>query len=122
VDADKRVVGILTDRDICKAVATLNRLASDVPAVSLATKPVVTCGVDEDLQSVLQTMRTRHIRRLPAVDSANKLQGILSMDDVILHAEERGIRAQTVTFADAVRTLKGIYSTRPLPATSIVRP
>ncbi len=121
VDAEKRVVGILTDRDICKAVATMNRLPSEVSAASVAVKPAATCGVEEDLQSVLRTMRIRHIRRLPAVDKENRLQGILSMDDVILHAEEKGMRTETVTFSDAVRTLKGIYSNRPLPGPSIIR-
>jgi CBS domain-containing protein len=123
IDASRIVIGVLTDRDICKAVATMNRPASEVPAMTLATKSVVTCGAEEDVQSALKAMRTRHIRRLPVVDKEGKLQGVLSMDDVILGAEEVIFGAPaTIPFSDAVRTLKEIYANRPLRESTLIRP
>jgi CBS domain-containing protein len=113
VDAANRVLGILTDRDLCKAIATMNRPASEIPAFRLASKPVVTCGPEEELESALKTMRNHHIRRLPVVDEDGKLQGILSIDDVVLRSEDAREKSQSsVSFGDAVRTLKAIYGTR----------
>lgn len=122
IDGSRHVTGVLTDRDICKAVATMTRPATEVPALSLATKPVVTCGAEEDVQSALKTMRIRHIRRLPVVDKEGKLQGVLSMDDVILGAEEAVLGAPaTIPFGDAIRTLKGIYANRPVHGSTVIR-
>ncbi|HKB70759.1 MAG TPA: CBS domain-containing protein [Thermoanaerobaculia bacterium] len=114
VDAAHRVLGILTDRDVCKAIATTNCAACEIPAVDLASKPVITCGPGEELESALRTMRHHHIRRLPVVDEDGKLQGILSIDDVVLRSEEAmETTHSTVSFGDAVRTLKAIYGERP---------
>src|SRR5512146_1510339 len=82
VDEDHRALGIVTDRDVCKAIATTNCAACEIPALNLASKPAITCGPDEELESALKTMRHHHIRRLPVVDTEGKLQGILSIDDV----------------------------------------
>jgi CBS domain-containing protein len=114
VDAARRVLGILTDRDLCKAIATMYRSASEIPALGLASKPVISCGPDEELASALKTMRNHHIRRLPVVDEAGTLQGILSIDDVVLRSEEAMEKSHSsVSFGDAVRTLKAIYGERP---------
>jgi CBS domain-containing protein len=112
VDAAHRVLGILTDRDLCKAIGTMDRPASEISALNLASKPVVSCGPEEELESALKTMRNHHIRRLPVVDKAGKLKGILSIDDVVLRSEEAMENGQSaVSFGDAVRTLKAIYGT-----------
>jgi CBS domain-containing protein len=113
VDDDRRVLGILTDRDLCKAIAKMDRPGSEISALNLASKPVVSCGPEEELESALKTMRTRHIRRLPVVDKDGKLQGILSIDDVVLRSEDAREKSQSaVSFGDAVRTLKAIYGSR----------
>lgn len=114
LDAALRVVGILTDRDICKAIATSNCAACEIPALQLSSKPVITCGPAEELESALRTMRQHHIRRLPVVDARGRLQGILSIDDVVLRSEAEMEKHQSVvSFGDAVRTLKAIYGERP---------
>ncbi len=113
VDEDHRPLGILTDRDICKAIATTNCAACEIPALNLASRPVITCGPEEELESALKTMRERHIRRLPVVDKSGKLRGILSIDDVVLRSEEAmEVTHSTISFGDAVRTLKAIYGER----------
>lgn len=113
VDEAHRVLGILTDRDVCKAIATTNCAACEIPALGLASKPVITCEPEEELESALKTMRHYHIRRLPVVDKEGKLQGILSIDDVVLRSEEAMETSHSaVSFGDAVRTLKAIYGER----------
>ena len=114
VDEAHRVVGILTDRDVCKAIAITNCRACEMPALELANTSVITCGPDEELESALRTMRQHHIRRLPVLDAERKLTGILSIDDVVLRAEEAMEASHSaVSFSDAVHTLKVIYGERP---------
>ena len=114
VDESHRVLGILTDRDVCKAIATTHCAACEIPALNLASRPVVSCGPEEELEHALKTMRERHIRRLPVVDAKGKLQGILSIDDVVLRSEEAMETTHSaISFGDAVRTLKAIYGERP---------
>ena len=114
VDDAHRVVGILTDRDLCKVIATRNQAACEIAALAIATKPVISCGPEEELESALKTMRHHRIRRLPVVDRDGKLQGILSIDDVVLRSEEAMETSHSaVSFGDAVRTLKAIYGERP---------
>jgi len=56
-------------------------------------------------------MGEKKVRRLPVVNASNKLQGILSMDDVVLHADAKN---PELSYEDVVKTLKGLYSP-PLP-------
>jgi CBS domain-containing protein len=114
VDEAHGVLGILTDRDVCKAIATTNCAACEIPALNLASKPVITCGAEEELETALRMMRHHHIRRLPVVEKDGRLLGILSIDDVVLRSEEAMERSQSaVSFGDAVLTLKAIYGERP---------
>ena len=114
VDEAHRVIGILTDRDVCKAIATTDCRACEMPAMTLASKPVISCSPDEELESALRTMRQHHIRRLAVLDDRRALVGILSIDDVVLRAEEAMEASQSaVSFSDAVQTLKVIYGERP---------
>ncbi|MGH7488734.1 MAG: CBS domain-containing protein [bacterium] len=69
-----------------------------------------TCGPDEELETALKTMRCHHIRQLPVVEEEGKLQGILSIDDVVLRSDEAMEKSHSVvSFGDAIRTLKVIY-------------
>ena len=112
VDDKDRVVGILTDRDVCLALATKNRLASEITALEVMSPHVFACGPDDDVSKALGTMRQRLVRRLPVVDDAGKLVGILSIDDVIIHAGPASTTPAGVTYADAFRTMRAVCGTR----------
>jgi CBS domain-containing protein len=119
VDGEKRVLGMVTDRDICLAMATATRLPNQILVEKMMSRRVFSCGPDEDLDSALETMQARKVRRLPVLDGEGKLQGILSMDDVVVHAETRtGAKAPELGYGRTVETLKAIYSravhTRPV--------
>ncbi len=100
VDDEKKVLGMVTDRDICLAMANANRLPSEIPVEQVMSKKVYACGPDEAIPAALQTMRNKKVRRLPVIDSDGKLVGILSMDDIVLHGEGSG---------QTIKTLKAIY-------------
>jgi CBS domain-containing protein len=101
-----KLVGIVTDRDICLAVGFRPLPAAGIPITDVMSKKVYACSPEEDVSVALQTMRQRKIRRLPVLDAHGRLVGILSMDDVILRAED--------DFGETVKTLKAIYK-RPAP-------
>jgi CBS domain-containing protein len=76
--------GILTDRDIVLAgvVQALDRLAQLV-AADLVTRPLVTVRERDAIDDALEIMRTHGVRRVPVVDDAGALVGILAVDDLL---------------------------------------
>jgi len=88
-DRSKRIVGVLTDRDIVVAV-----LAQEVDAHSLKVGDVMTRDpllIDEaqSIESVLRHMREAGVRRVPVVDRSGALSGVLSIDDVLERIAEQ---------------------------------
>ncbi len=102
------VTSMITDRDVCIALGTRNIKASDVAVKDLSPARYFACAPGEDVHSALKTMASQAVRRLPVVDEAGKLAGVLSIDDVILHS-----RADSeINFTEIVTTLKAIYAYR----------
>jgi CBS domain-containing protein len=114
VDDESKVIGMISDRDICFAVATKGRLAAEISAGELiAGKPLFTCTTDDDVQNALSTMQQRQVRRIPVVNTEGRIEGILSISDVVLAAstDAQGIK-QGVSSNEAISTLKGICEQR----------
>jgi CBS domain-containing protein len=110
VNAERRVVGIMTDRDMCIALGTRNLLPGQILVKEVMTGKVHSCKLEEDVHSALETMARERVRRLPVIDNKGLLQGILSMDDVVLHVEGASqMNATGLTQKDVVDTLKRIY-------------
>jgi len=86
VNDEGRVTGVITDRDICIAVATRGRCADRIAVREVAQGHAYTCLADDDATVALQTMKVHKIRRLPVVDAEGHLRGILSLNDVVTHA------------------------------------
>jgi CBS domain-containing protein len=95
------VVGVITDRDItCRAVAA-GKLPVAVAASDIMTRNVYTIAEDDDLEDALDLMEQMVIHRLPVVDAAGKLVGIVSEADLIANAPAievaRAVRKQPRT-------------------------
>jgi len=86
VDDSGKVLGVITDRDICVALGTRNVRASDVLARDVSPSKCFRCSPTDDVRDALKTMATEEVSRLPVVDGAGKLLGMLSIDDVTFHA------------------------------------
>lgn len=108
VDAGKKVIGIVTDRDICIALGTRNRRASDVAIGDVMTADVVTCHADDDIHDALHAMRARKVRRLPVVDGEGKLEGMLTASDVLVHARHNDGSRPELSYENIVNALRGI--------------
>ena len=114
VDGEQRVVGMITDRDICMAVATRNKLASEIPISEVMSVRVYACSPDDNVKDALETMQSAQLRRLPVVDDDRLLRGILSINDVVLHSA-RGKSKKHITHRDAMATLKVLSEHRETP-------
>jgi len=113
VDARQRVIGVITDRDLCVALGTRNRLPGEITVGEVLSGEAFNCRTDDDIHAALQTMAAKKVRRLPVVDENGVLQGILSMDNVVLHAELGGWnQSAELSQEDIVRTLQQIYGPR----------
>jgi CBS domain-containing protein len=106
------LVGMVTDRDLCLATAARRRSATHVAVHEAMTTKLVTCRPDDDVKDALQMMGASGVRRLPVVDQDGHLEGLLSIDDVVVAGVEQG----GVTDADIVETLRKIYYRRVLRA------
>jgi CBS domain-containing protein len=111
VDPDQKVIGVVTDRDISMALGTRNKLASEVAVGEVISGNVFACLADDDIRDALKVIRTQRVRRLPVIDREGKLQGILCLDDIALHAEKRDGRA-ALSYEDVINTMKAICERR----------
>ena len=110
IDSHGGIVGVVTDRDACIAVANYK----DRPPLHIAVKevmrfPVFSCFPDENIKVALATMAKHHVRRLPVLDRSGHLQGVLSIDDIIQTPRRRG----TPTTENIVNAYKRICA-RPI--------
>ncbi len=109
VDEEKRVVGMLTDRDLCLAVVARNRKASDVKAGDLIKAEAIVCAADDKIELVLRKMRENQIKRLAVVGASGELVGIVSVSDILL-----GIRKDKNLKKKIYATLKAVAMPRPI--------
>lgn len=75
--------GILTDRDIVVSVVAAGLDNRTMTVGEVMSPGLVTAGEDDDALATLKSMRRRGIRRMPVVDRAGELCGIVSLDDLM---------------------------------------
>jgi CBS domain-containing protein len=110
VDANLKVIGVVTDRDICIALGTRNRLPGEVTVGEVTSGKLFACAPEDDIHTALAKMAQAKVRRLPVVTVEGKLEGILSMDDVVMHSQApSGRAASELSHDDIVETLKKLY-------------
>jgi CBS domain-containing protein len=90
VDASARVVGIVTDRDLCLALTSRNVRASELTVGDVMTRTVQTCREEDDARYALRLMGDHKVHRLPVVNAEGRLRGIVSLDDLVLAVHEAG--------------------------------
>ena len=84
-EQNKKLVGIVTDRDLALKVVAAGLDAKTTKVESVMTSKVVTCSAEDDLQKAVDAMSKHQLRRIPVVDNDNKILGIISQADVAMH-------------------------------------
>lgn len=101
-------VGVVTDRDIVVGVVAAGLDPAAVTAGELVQRPVTTVPADADYVETVRLMAVAGVRRLPVVDAAGGLVGIVAVDDVL-----RALAAPLTALADlATREIRYEAATR----------
>ncbi len=115
VGNEGKVIGIVTDRDICIALGTRGRPSGDVTVAEVMSAKVYSCAPEDDIHVALRTMREGHVRRLPVITKQGALVGVVSMDDVLLRAEPPSLgKTPELSSEEIVKTFRAI-NVRQLP-------
>ena len=101
-DADHPVLGIISERDIARAVAQRGAAVLDEPVSQHMTAKLFTCTRSCTVSDLMELMTDRKVRHVPIVERG-RLSGIISIGDVVKHrlaeleAEERLMHDYTAT-------------------------
>jgi CBS domain-containing protein len=110
----EKVVGMITDRDICMAAATKHRDTTTIRVGEVTSGKVFGCPPDVDIHEALKIMREKQVRRVPIIRAEDgKLAGILSLNNVAL-MEQGGTKAE-LSAEDVEQTMRAICAHRTLP-------
>ena len=81
----RRLLGIVTDRDLCLFVVAANRVSAEVTVEECMMRNPVCCAPDDDVCRALELLRVHHVHRLPVVNSHGLLVGMVSLTDLVRH-------------------------------------
>ena len=82
VDSRHRLMGIVTDRDVCLAVAQ-HKSPWEVAARDVMARKTFSCGTDDHIDAALVAMKEHRVRRIPVIDDLHHVKGLISIDDII---------------------------------------
>jgi CBS domain-containing protein len=91
IGTDQQVVGILSERDIVRAIARSGPSALNEPVSQVMTRKVVTCSEADTVSAIMELMTQGKFRHLPVVDRG-RLSGIVSIGDIVKHRLEEMAR------------------------------
>jgi len=100
--AGGRLAGILSERDIVRAVSEHGAAALNLSVGQVMTRNVATCTADESVASIMERMTAGKFRHVPVVTDG-KLTGLISIGDVVKHHVEE-IESESEAMRDYIRT------------------
>jgi len=110
-------IGVVTDRDICMNALFRGKPLRDLRVGDAMAKEVRVCHSDDTLRVAERTMRDAQIRRLPVVDEAGALLGMISLADLAREAaREHGSHRRRVTETEIGDTLAAICDSQRPPS------
>ncbi|HSD86596.1 MAG TPA: CBS domain-containing protein [Kofleriaceae bacterium] len=111
VGNDGRLVGILTDRDICMSAWSQGRPLDAIRTEEAMSKQVFSVKPDQEISRAEAVMAENQVRRVPVIDSSEKPVGILSMNDFAREAARSGTRIKDGV-ARALKALAAVCQPR----------
>jgi CBS domain-containing protein len=94
--ASKRLVGLLTDRDIAVRLVAEGRDTTKSRVQDAMTADLKTCKANDDVEDVMDVMAREQVRRIPIVDDRGALVGIVSQADIVREAKSDKKSERTV--------------------------
>lgn len=83
---DHRVVGVVTDRDLCMEAYTQGKPLADLPVAKSMSTALFSCRPSDPVDVAERLMREKQVHRLPVIDPAGKLVGMVSLNDLARNA------------------------------------
>jgi CBS domain-containing protein len=112
-DDDHRVVGVVTDRDICMAALFHNATLKDIPITEVMSADLCACAPDDDIAEAEELMSSRQVHRLPVLAADRRPVGMLSVSDVIQQVRPpSGTRTTQNASEQCLQTLAAISEPR----------
>lgn len=112
------VIGIVTDRDLCMAALTRGQTLAEIRLGDVMSTGICACKPGDDIASVEATMQRAQVHRLPVVDDAGQLLGVLSLADIACEsARKPGAVRPGVAPVEVGETLAAIHRPRELAET-----
>jgi CBS domain-containing protein len=100
--AGGRLAGILSERDIVRAIAEQGAAALTLPVANVMTRNVTTCGEDDTIASIMEQMTAGKFRHMPVL-AKGKLIGLVSIGDVVKYRVGE-IEQESEALRDYIRT------------------
>jgi CBS domain-containing protein len=97
-----RLAGILSERDIVRALASDSAAALDLPVGQVMTRNVATCSESDSCATIMERMTTGKFRHLPVVEK-DELVGLISIGDVVKQRVEE-IERESEAMRDYIRS------------------
>lgn len=91
------IAGILSERDVVRALAAESVRALALPVSKYMTRAVATCSEGDTVDDLMEMMTTGRFRHVPVLDNQGELCGIISIGDVVkMHVEETAREASNL--------------------------
>jgi CBS domain-containing protein len=100
--AGGRLAGILSERDIVRALSEHGTGALALPVGQVMTRNVATCGEDDTVASIMERMTAGKFRHMPVV-AMDTLVGLISIGDVVKQRVEE-VERESEAMRDYIRT------------------
>jgi CBS domain-containing protein len=100
--AGGRLAGILSERDIVRALSEHGAGALALPVGQVMTRNVATCGEDDTVASIMERMTAGKFRHMPVIAN-DKLVGLISIGDVVKQRVEE-VESESEAMRDYIRT------------------
>lgn len=105
MDAKGHPIAVVTDGDICLLGSTSRRSLGQMSVRDAMSGPPATCRAGDGVLAALKLMRQRRIRHLPVVGEEGLLEGVVSLTDLVLCAEEESFEPLRQELACALREI-----------------
>lgn len=93
IGENDKLIGMVTDRDICCRGLGKGRDISLMTARDVMTRPIIYCRSDEAIEKAVTSMRKARVRRLPVIDENYRLVGMLGLGDIAAKAPAKAASA-----------------------------
>jgi CBS domain-containing protein len=93
-DVDHKLIGVVTDRDLCLAVVAQNVQPDSVTVKQCMTTNIVTVRPDENVEKALALMSENQVRRIPVVNKEGVLEGMVATGDILQRTDVSSDKTQ----------------------------